>query len=235
METLELDCDADHDQLTAELKHFIRCVRTGRTPRVTGEDGRDALALADRILAQRAAAPVGRDGDGPRGPKAMPAPRASCSSRTARGPRGGVRQNLRRPAEHRKVPGKVITRHLTVLGSLSGPADGPRTPDPRLQGRRPEGHARRAGRHLEALAFRRQRLPIPDCFHGAYVVPALPPDFEHFQDEMYRQLADWSGTAAGSSRRTPRGRRRAAATWTPPGPTWKSRSGRPRGTGRSGR
>jgi predicted dehydrogenase len=75
METLELDCVRDHDQLTAELRHFVGAVKTGRMPRVTGEDGRDALALADRILAS-----VQRhhwDGtlNGPVGPKAMPAPK----------------------------------------------------------------------------------------------------------------------------------------------------------------
>jgi len=38
------------DQLTAELSHFVDCVRTGKTPRVTAEAGRDALALAERIV-----------------------------------------------------------------------------------------------------------------------------------------------------------------------------------------
>ena len=47
--TLELDCSGG-DQLTSELKHFIHCVRTKCAPRVTGKDGRDALALAERIL-----------------------------------------------------------------------------------------------------------------------------------------------------------------------------------------
>jgi predicted dehydrogenase len=39
------------DQLTAEISHFVDCVRTGETPRVTAEAGRDALALAERIVA----------------------------------------------------------------------------------------------------------------------------------------------------------------------------------------
>lgn len=39
------------DQLTAELRDFVRCVQTGEQPRVTGENGRDAIALAERILA----------------------------------------------------------------------------------------------------------------------------------------------------------------------------------------
>ncbi|HKA08375.1 MAG TPA: Gfo/Idh/MocA family oxidoreductase [Gemmataceae bacterium] len=74
METLELDCVRDHDQLTAELRDFIGSVRTGRTPRVTGEDGRDALALADRILASVQRHPWQGTDDGPIGPKSMPAP-----------------------------------------------------------------------------------------------------------------------------------------------------------------
>ncbi len=50
LESQELDCDRG-DQLTNELSHFVRCVRLGKKPRVTGEDGREALALAERILA----------------------------------------------------------------------------------------------------------------------------------------------------------------------------------------
>lgn len=38
------------DQLTEEVRHFVECVRTGQRPRVTAEDGRDAIALAERIL-----------------------------------------------------------------------------------------------------------------------------------------------------------------------------------------
>ncbi len=74
METLELDCTRDHDQLTAELKNFVSCVRSGRRPRVTGEDGRDALALADRILASVQKHAWDGNIEGPRGPKGMPAP-----------------------------------------------------------------------------------------------------------------------------------------------------------------
>jgi predicted dehydrogenase len=74
METLDLECHRDEDQLTAELKHFVRTVRTGETPRVTGADGRDALALADRILASVQRHPWNGTIDGPIGPKAMPAP-----------------------------------------------------------------------------------------------------------------------------------------------------------------
>lgn len=74
MESMDLDCTQDHDQLTAELRHFIECVQTGRTPRVTGEDGRDALELADRILASVQRHPWNGTIDGPVGPKQMPAP-----------------------------------------------------------------------------------------------------------------------------------------------------------------
>jgi predicted dehydrogenase len=74
METQELDCARDQDQLTAELRHFVSAVRTGRTPRVTGEDGRDALALADRILASVQRHSWTGTADGPFGPKGMPGP-----------------------------------------------------------------------------------------------------------------------------------------------------------------
>jgi predicted dehydrogenase len=40
-----------------ELRHFLRCVRTGEQPMVTGEDGRQALALA---LAAKESARLGR-------------------------------------------------------------------------------------------------------------------------------------------------------------------------------
>src|SRR5262245_41836807 len=74
METLELDCVRESDQLTAELRHFVQCVRTGRRPRVTGRDGRDALALADRILASVQRHPWNGTLNRPTGPKAMPGP-----------------------------------------------------------------------------------------------------------------------------------------------------------------
>jgi predicted dehydrogenase len=39
-----------HDQLTAELEDFAEAVRTKRSPRVTADAARDAIALAERIL-----------------------------------------------------------------------------------------------------------------------------------------------------------------------------------------
>jgi predicted dehydrogenase len=38
------------DAIALETADFVECVRTARRPRVTGEDGRDAVALAERIL-----------------------------------------------------------------------------------------------------------------------------------------------------------------------------------------
>ena len=46
-----------------------------RTPRVTGEDGRDALALAERIQASLHAHRWNGDGTEFRGPNGMPTPK----------------------------------------------------------------------------------------------------------------------------------------------------------------
>ena len=40
------------DALALELDDFIESIRTPRQPRVTGEAGRDALAVAEQILAR---------------------------------------------------------------------------------------------------------------------------------------------------------------------------------------
>ena len=51
LEMLELDCNqGEGDQLTNELRHFVHCVQTDSAPRVSGTDGREALAVAQRIL-----------------------------------------------------------------------------------------------------------------------------------------------------------------------------------------
>ncbi len=68
----EIDCAAG-DSLTRELQEFVSGVRTAQRPRVDGAAGRDALALAGRILdSLRAHAWEGTEG--PSGPWNLPAP-----------------------------------------------------------------------------------------------------------------------------------------------------------------
>ena len=71
---LNLDADRKFDQLTAELKHFIDCVRTGAAPRVSGTAGRDALELAERVLSALREHPWEGTADGPLGPQGTPPP-----------------------------------------------------------------------------------------------------------------------------------------------------------------
>jgi predicted dehydrogenase len=74
LQVLNLDGDRKHDQLTAELKHFVDCVRTGRRPRVSGEDGRNALELAERVLTALEGHLWNGTSNGPQGPGEMPTP-----------------------------------------------------------------------------------------------------------------------------------------------------------------
>ena len=74
LQVLNLDADRKHDQLTAELRHFIGCVRTGDQPRVTGADGRDALELAERVLDALRVHPWEGTPAGPHGPGGLPTP-----------------------------------------------------------------------------------------------------------------------------------------------------------------
>ena len=74
VQAVEIDCSQRHqsDQLTRELHEFVRCVRTGQSPRADGAAGRDALALASRVLDSiRTHAWDGRQ-DGPTGPHEVP-------------------------------------------------------------------------------------------------------------------------------------------------------------------
>lgn len=71
LEVLHLDCNHG-DQLTRELQHFVRCVQTGTTPRVTGAAGRDAVALAERILGCVRTHAWNGTSDGPVGPWQLP-------------------------------------------------------------------------------------------------------------------------------------------------------------------
>ena len=74
LQVLNLDGDRKGDQLTAELKHFVDCVRTGNQPRVSGRDGRDALELAERVLTALRNHPWEGSADGPLGPGELPHP-----------------------------------------------------------------------------------------------------------------------------------------------------------------
>jgi predicted dehydrogenase len=73
LQVMELD-RKEGDQLTRELEDFIRCVRTGSRPRVTGEDGRDAVALASRILDRVRSHSWSGTIEGPAGPTHLPMP-----------------------------------------------------------------------------------------------------------------------------------------------------------------
>ncbi len=77
LETLTLDCNrVGPDALTRELQDFVHCVQTGSHPRVTGEDGRDAIALASLVLERIARHAWTSDPDGPVGPSHLPPPAA---------------------------------------------------------------------------------------------------------------------------------------------------------------
>jgi predicted dehydrogenase len=68
-----LECDCNHgDQLTKELEDFIDSVRVNRAPRVDGTAGRDALALAERILDSMAQHAWDGTEEGPLGPYQLP-------------------------------------------------------------------------------------------------------------------------------------------------------------------
>ena len=74
LQVLERDCSTGSDSLTRELKHFVYCARTGSRPRVSGDDGRDAIALASRILESIHRHPWEGSPGGPTGPMQLPAP-----------------------------------------------------------------------------------------------------------------------------------------------------------------
>ncbi|MFN4258272.1 MAG: Gfo/Idh/MocA family oxidoreductase [Gemmataceae bacterium] len=62
------------DQLTRELQHFVACVRQGQRPRVSGVEGRDAIALATRVLDSVHHHQWEGDPTGPVGPFQLPRP-----------------------------------------------------------------------------------------------------------------------------------------------------------------
>jgi predicted dehydrogenase len=62
----------EHDQLTMELQHFVNCVRTHTQPKVSGRDGRDAVALAMRIIEKIQVHQWEGHSAGPVGPTQLP-------------------------------------------------------------------------------------------------------------------------------------------------------------------
>lgn len=69
------ELDLNHgDNLTRELQHFVHCVQTGTSPRVRGEEGCAAIALAARILDSLRNHPWDNRLGGPTGPDHLPAP-----------------------------------------------------------------------------------------------------------------------------------------------------------------
>jgi predicted dehydrogenase len=81
LQTREINGKAQ-DQLTAELQHFVTCVRSGKRPRVAGDEGREAVALAQAILHEVRS----HAWDGAahlRGPHALPAPLGPLFEREA--------------------------------------------------------------------------------------------------------------------------------------------------------
>ncbi|MBX9787984.1 MAG: Gfo/Idh/MocA family oxidoreductase [Pirellulales bacterium] len=69
---LEPVAAGDVDQLTAELSDFVESIQTGRAPRVPGEQGLAALAVAERVLEAIAAHQWDGRADGRIGPFAEP-------------------------------------------------------------------------------------------------------------------------------------------------------------------
>ena len=62
------------DALQLELDDFVESIRTGRAPRVSGRQARDAVAVAEQILARISSHAWDETPDGPIGPHATPRP-----------------------------------------------------------------------------------------------------------------------------------------------------------------
>jgi predicted dehydrogenase len=74
LEVMELAAAEGPDGLTCELREFVHCVRTGSQPRVRGEEGRDALALAAQVLTSIRSHAWQCSAAGPCGPSQLPYP-----------------------------------------------------------------------------------------------------------------------------------------------------------------
>ena len=84
LQVRELECGAVSDQLTRELQEFVNCVRMGLRPRVDGPAGRDAVALAGRVLEAMSAHHWDGTAGGPVGPWMLPAPLGTLFTDEAR-------------------------------------------------------------------------------------------------------------------------------------------------------
>jgi predicted dehydrogenase len=84
LQTLELDCQGG-DQLTCELQDFLHCVRTRARPRASGEDGCNAVALAERVLESLRNHAWEGHADGPAGPLHLPLPAGPLFQSTPHG------------------------------------------------------------------------------------------------------------------------------------------------------
>jgi len=62
------------DALELELDDFVDSIRAGRQPRVTGQQAREAVALAERVLGALESHAWEGDPNGPVGPLAVPPP-----------------------------------------------------------------------------------------------------------------------------------------------------------------
>lgn len=71
IDVAELDVP-EQDALTAELTHFLSCVRTGEAPLVDGEQGLQALELAEKIVASVDAHQWDGTTEGRTGPHLLP-------------------------------------------------------------------------------------------------------------------------------------------------------------------
>jgi predicted dehydrogenase len=74
LETLTLDCSRPGDQLTAELQDFVSAIQNGRAPRVSGDDGCRAVALAEQVIQAVTAHRWEGTSTGPIGPFDLPLP-----------------------------------------------------------------------------------------------------------------------------------------------------------------
>jgi predicted dehydrogenase len=91
----EVPAPPPREPLALELEDFVRAIRTGGRPRVTGEDGLRAMRLADRVLASlHGHAWEGRP-DGPIGPR-LQVPAGPASVRHLPAPKSWTHRHARK-------------------------------------------------------------------------------------------------------------------------------------------